>query len=75
MSAAAPSTASKRGPNPSSNIPPSVNAMPVASEYGCGRRSVYAPMTGCSSDAVIWLTSVMSPICLKLRPNVNFSIG
>ena len=36
----------------SSSRPTNVNAMPIASEYGCGRLSVKSPITGCSSDAV-----------------------
>ena len=35
-----------------SNNPNSVTPIPKASEYGSGRRSVYTPMSGCSSDAV-----------------------
>ena len=38
----------------SSSSPTSVNAMPTTSEYGVGRRSVYRPTSGCSSDAVSW---------------------
>ena len=33
--------------------------MPTGSEYGTGRRSVYSPTTGCSSEAVNWNASVM----------------
>ena len=40
-----------------------VKPIPIASENGCGLRSVTLPTTGCNSDAVIWNASVISPIC------------
>ncbi|KGW51492.1 major facilitator superfamily MFS_1 domain protein [Burkholderia pseudomallei MSHR684] len=49
--------------------------MPTGSENGCGRLSVYKPITGCSSDAVIWYVSVMRPICANDSENSDFSIG
>ncbi len=52
--AAASSTTAKLGANASSTNPDSVDAMPNGSEYGCGRRSVYRPTSGWSSDAVSW---------------------
>jgi len=42
-------------------------AMPKASEYGLGCRSVYLPTRGCRSDAVSWKQKVIMPICVKVR--------
>ena len=39
--------------------------MAIGSEYGCGRRSVTIPTTGCSIEAVSWKASVISPIWPK----------
>jgi len=39
--------------------------MPAASENGCAFLSVKCPITGCSSEAVNWNASVISPICAK----------
>ena len=47
--------------------PASVELMPMASEYGCGRRSVYIPITGCKSDAVACIAKLIIPICPKSR--------
>ena len=38
----------------SSSRPTSVKVMPMGNEKGSGRRSVYRPTTGCSTDAVSW---------------------
>ena len=59
----------------SSSSPTSVNAMPKTSEYGIGRRSVYIPTSGCSSDAVSCSVSVISPICEKFSRSDTFSRG
>ena len=73
--AAASSTVPKFGAKASNNNPHSVQAMPQGSEYGSGRLSVYRPMSGCSSEAVSWKVSVMSPIWPKLRWKSPFRIG
>ena len=39
------------------------NAMPPTSEYGIGRRSVYIPTTGCSSEAVNCSVNAIKPTC------------
>ena len=52
----------------SSSSPTRLHPIPTGKENGTGRRSVYSPTTGCSSDAVSWNASVMAPICAKLRP-------
>ena len=49
--------------------------MPIGSEYGSGRRSVYNPTNGCRMEAVIWKASVMSPTWVKLSPKCSFSSG
>ena len=49
--------------------------MPMTSEYGIGRRSVYNPTSGCSTEAVSCWASVISPTCAKLSENAAFSIG
>ncbi len=49
--------------------------MPAASEYGIGLRSVTIPTTGCSSEAVSWNASVISPISPKSSERLVFSIG
>ena len=62
INAAAASTAPKCSDTASKHQAASVNDMPIASDCGSGRRSVYEPITGCSSEAVSWLTSVISPM-------------
>ena len=57
------------------STPASVNAMPPTSEYGIGRRSVYRPMTGCSSDAVSCSVSVIRPTCVNESANASLNIG
>jgi hypothetical protein len=52
-----------------------VNPIPTASEYGFGRRSVYAPTTGCSSDAVSWNVNVISPISANDSLYASLSTG
>ncbi len=47
---------------PSISTPHSVEAMPKGSDRGCGWRSVAIPISGCSSDAVTWKASVITPI-------------
>ncbi len=47
----------------------------MLSEYGCGRLSVYAPTSGCSTDAQIWYVRVIAPICAKLSRNSPFNRG
>jgi hypothetical protein len=37
----------------------------MGSQYGVGRLSVTMPPTGCSSEAVIWNASVISPFWPK----------
>ena len=49
--------------------------MPMASENGSGRRSVYRPTSGWSSEAVNWNARVMSPIWVKVRAYDSFSTG
>ena len=49
--------------------------MPTTSEYGIGRRSVYIPTSGCSSDAVSCSVSVIRPTCEKFSCNDAFSSG
>jgi hypothetical protein len=51
----------KVGAAASSSRPTSVNAMPMTSEYGIGRRSVYNPTSGCSTEAVSCCASVINP--------------
>ena len=53
-SAAATSSQPYDGANASRIRPLPVNAIPNDSERGCGCLSVYRPINGCSSDAVIW---------------------
>ncbi len=45
--------------------PAKVKNMPIASDQGCGLRSVMMPTTGCSSEVVIWNASVIRPIWAK----------
>ena len=55
--------------------PTMVNVIPIGSEYGVGRWSVYKPTSGCSSDAVSCEVSVISPIWPKSRWYDCFRIG
>jgi hypothetical protein len=59
----------------SSSRPDSENTIPATSEYGIGRRSVYIPTSGCSSDAVSCSVNVISPICEKLSCSDDLSSG
>ena len=55
--------------------PPSVTHIPAGSRKGIGRRSVYRPIQGCSSEAVHWKVSVIRPIWVKLSANSSLSNG
>src|SRR5689334_5945415 len=59
----------------SSRTPTSVNVMPTTSAYGVGRRSVYRPTSGCSSDAVSCSVNVISPTCVNDSANAALNIG
>jgi hypothetical protein len=59
----------------SSSRPISVEPMPVASENGIGRRSVNSPTIGCSSEAVSWKVSVISPTWAKSSPKLCLNTG
>ncbi len=59
----------------SSSRPASEKVIPMTSEYGIGRRSVYSPTSGCSRDAVNCSVNVIRPTCAKVNANDAFSIG
>ena len=63
ISAAPASSNANRCAKASTRMPESITVMPTASEYGRGVRSVCMPTSGCSTDAVPELVSVISPIC------------
>jgi hypothetical protein len=75
ISSAAVRIAANVGARARSSSPTSENAIPITSEYGIGRRSVYRPTSGCSTDAVNCCVSVIRPTCAKLSANAAFSIG
>ena len=66
-SAAASRMAGKLSAADSSNRPDRVTPIPIASENGSGRRSVYSPTSGWRSDAVTWNARVMSPTWVNVR--------
>src|SRR5689334_1434030 len=72
---AATSSASNVPAADSSRTPTSVNVMPTTSAYGVGRRSVYRPTSGCSSDAVSCSVNVISPTCVNDSANAALNIG
>jgi hypothetical protein len=75
ISAAAASSIAKLPAIDNHRRPTSVIAMPTASANGIGRRSVYMPTAGCSSEAVTCWVIPISPTCAKVSANDDLSSG